>query len=281
MKKTKVVCTIGPASEQKDFLEKLIGTAGMNVMRMNLSHGDHVEQGFRIKNVKALNAEKGWFTGMILDTKGPEIRTGYLENDEPGGDITTQNYVHAENIQMQIDRHYFKPFLEQNRAIYPKDIYEVVHIVDMDGVFIPDENIHEDSCNKFLYLPDGIHANSIENASIRNEKKRSVLTELINTHEIKVKQKKVPYSIYFFSSNLDHFFSDNANNTQKWQSATELSSQFMHDEDCFVKTVMNTPGCLTDMDYSDSWEFIKESMHSIERHSNINILIDRILNKAN
>ncbi|MDE5715560.1 MAG: pyruvate kinase [Anaeroplasmataceae bacterium] len=83
MKKTKVVCTIGPASEQKDCLEKLIGTAGMNVMRMNFSHGDYEEQGFRIKNVKALNAEKGWNTGMMLDTKGPEIRTGYLENDEP------------------------------------------------------------------------------------------------------------------------------------------------------------------------------------------------------
>ena len=83
MKKTKVVCTIGPASEQKDCLEKLIGTAGMNVMRMNFSHGDYEEQGFRIKNVKALNAEHGWFTGMCLDTKGPEIRTGYLENDEP------------------------------------------------------------------------------------------------------------------------------------------------------------------------------------------------------
>lgn len=83
MKKTKVVCTIGPASEQKDCLEKLIGTAGMNVMRMNFSQGDYEEQGFRIKNIKALNAEKGWNTGMMLDTKGPEIRTGYLENDEP------------------------------------------------------------------------------------------------------------------------------------------------------------------------------------------------------
>ena len=83
MKKTKLVCTIGPASEQKDCLEKLIGTAGMNVMRMNLSHGDHDEQGFRIRNVKALNAEKGWNVGMALDTKGPEIRTGYLKNDEP------------------------------------------------------------------------------------------------------------------------------------------------------------------------------------------------------
>lgn len=82
MKKTKMVCTIGPASEQKDQLESLIN-AGMNVMRMNLSHGDHVEQGFRIKNVKELNKEKGWNIGMMLDTKGPEIRTGYLKNDDP------------------------------------------------------------------------------------------------------------------------------------------------------------------------------------------------------
>jgi pyruvate kinase len=83
MKKTKVVCTIGPASEMKDCLEKLIGTAGMNVMRMNFSHGDYEEQGFRIKNVKELNKEKNWNVGMALDTKGPEIRTGYLKNDEP------------------------------------------------------------------------------------------------------------------------------------------------------------------------------------------------------
>ncbi|MBO5542896.1 MAG: pyruvate kinase, partial [Acholeplasmatales bacterium] len=85
MKKTKVVCTIGPASEQKDCLEKLIGTARMNVMRMNFSHGDYDEQGFRIKNVKALNAEKGWFTGMALDTKGPEIRTGELNMSDAEG----------------------------------------------------------------------------------------------------------------------------------------------------------------------------------------------------
>ncbi|MGM9971355.1 MAG: pyruvate kinase [Anaeroplasmataceae bacterium] len=82
MKKTKVVCTIGPASEQKETLEKLIGV-GMNVMRMNFSHGDYEEQGFRIKNVKAINEEQGINVGMMLDTKGPEIRTGYLVNDEP------------------------------------------------------------------------------------------------------------------------------------------------------------------------------------------------------
>ena len=103
MKKTKVVCTIGPASEKKDFLERLIGIAGMNVMRMNFSHGDYEEQGFRIKNVKELNKEHGWFTGIALDTKGPEIRTGYLQNDEPvmlhKGDIirVTMDYSYLGN----------------------------------------------------------------------------------------------------------------------------------------------------------------------------------------
>ena len=82
MKKTKVVCTIGPASEQKEMLVKLIN-AGMSVMRMNFSHGDHAEQGFRINNIKALNEEMGWNVGIALDTKGPEIRTGYLKDDKP------------------------------------------------------------------------------------------------------------------------------------------------------------------------------------------------------
>ena len=103
MKKTKVVCTIGPASEQKETLKKLINEAGMNVMRMNFSHGDYEEQGFRIKNVKELNKENNWHVGMMLDTKGPEIRTGYLENDEPvmlhKGDIirVTMDYSYLGN----------------------------------------------------------------------------------------------------------------------------------------------------------------------------------------
>jgi pyruvate kinase len=85
MKKTKIVCTIGPSSEQKDQLKSLI-EAGMNVMRMNFSHGSYEEQGARVKNVKELNKENGWNVGIMLDTKGPEIRTGYLvgSTDENG-----------------------------------------------------------------------------------------------------------------------------------------------------------------------------------------------------
>ena len=74
-KKTRVVCTIGPASEDEKMLRKLI-LAGMNVMRLNFSHGDFEEHGGRIKTVRKLSKELNKNIAILLDTKGPEIRTG-------------------------------------------------------------------------------------------------------------------------------------------------------------------------------------------------------------
>jgi len=74
MKKTKIVCTIGPASEEIDTLVKLID-AGMNVARLNFSHGDHEEHLNRINNIREASKRTGKMVGIMLDTKGPEIRT--------------------------------------------------------------------------------------------------------------------------------------------------------------------------------------------------------------
>lgn len=75
MKKTKIVCTIGPASETPEMLEKLI-LNGLNVVRMNFSHGDHAEQLNKVQITKALNKKLGTNVALLLDTKGPEIRLG-------------------------------------------------------------------------------------------------------------------------------------------------------------------------------------------------------------
>lgn len=74
-KKTRIVCTIGPASENEVMLKKLI-LAGMNVMRLNFSHGDFEEHGGRIVTVRKLSKEVDKNIAILLDTKGPEIRTG-------------------------------------------------------------------------------------------------------------------------------------------------------------------------------------------------------------
>ena len=75
MRKTKIICTIGPASEQEETLEKMM-LAGMNVARINFSHGTHQEQAGRIAKVRAAAKKAGAVIPLLLDTKGPEMRLG-------------------------------------------------------------------------------------------------------------------------------------------------------------------------------------------------------------
>lgn len=80
MRKTKIVCTIGPSSESLENTKKLIN-AGMNVARLNFSHGDFEEHGNRIINIRKANMELGTSVAILLDTKGPEIRLGKLKEE--------------------------------------------------------------------------------------------------------------------------------------------------------------------------------------------------------
>ena len=75
IKRTKIVCTLGPASEKEEVLRELM-KSGLNVCRMNFSHGSHEEHKGRMDLVKKLREELGQPTAILLDTKGPEIRTG-------------------------------------------------------------------------------------------------------------------------------------------------------------------------------------------------------------
>lgn len=79
MRKTKIVSTIGPASESTEILTKLI-ESGMNVARLNFSHGDFNEHGERIKSINQAAKKTGKTVAILLDTKGPEIRTGTFKD---------------------------------------------------------------------------------------------------------------------------------------------------------------------------------------------------------
>ena len=79
MRKTKIICTLGPVSESKEMIKKL-AEAGMNICRLNFSHGGFDEQLNRINNIRAVEKEEGLTLGILLDTKGPEIRCGVFEN---------------------------------------------------------------------------------------------------------------------------------------------------------------------------------------------------------
>ena len=81
MRKTKIVCTLGPAVDDYQKLVSLC-KAGMNVARINFSHGDYEQQSKRIDLFKKVRDDLGLPIPLMLDTKGPEIRIGKFENDE-------------------------------------------------------------------------------------------------------------------------------------------------------------------------------------------------------
>ncbi|MBR3751702.1 MAG: pyruvate kinase, partial [Ruminiclostridium sp.] len=79
MRKTKIICTMGPATDDPAVLEALIQN-GMNVARFNFSHGNHEEQKARLEKLKAARQKLGIPVAALLDTKGPEIRLKTFTN---------------------------------------------------------------------------------------------------------------------------------------------------------------------------------------------------------
>ena len=81
MKKTKIVCTMGPNSNDLNVMRELV-KQGMDIARFNFSHGDHEEQKGRMDALKKIREEEGKHIAILLDTKGPEIRTGLLKDGQ-------------------------------------------------------------------------------------------------------------------------------------------------------------------------------------------------------
>ena len=104
MKRTKIICTMGPNTDDEEMMRKL-AKAGMDIARFNFSHGDHEEQKTRMDLLKKVRKELKLPIAILLDTKGPEIRTGILEGGqkvylEEGSQFTlTTEQIEGNNIR--------------------------------------------------------------------------------------------------------------------------------------------------------------------------------------
>lgn len=103
MKKTKMVCTLGPASDSKEILTKMI-QGGLNVARLNFSHGSHEEHAGRIQRIKEVRKELNIPVALMLDTKGPEIRTGDLKEGKVTLETGKKIVLTSEQIEGDADR---------------------------------------------------------------------------------------------------------------------------------------------------------------------------------
>ncbi len=94
---TKIVCTIGPATDSRDMIRKLI-LEGMDTMRLNFSHSDYDEHRVRLDHLEALNKELNANVASLLDTKGPEIRTHDFENGQAIISVGDRVAIHMDEI---------------------------------------------------------------------------------------------------------------------------------------------------------------------------------------
>ena len=127
LKKTKIVCTLGPSSNTPEIIEKMI-KAGMNVARFNFSHGSHEEHKQRIDMVRAASQKLGIPVALLLDTKGPEIRLGKFKNGsimmEAGKDFT----LTARDVEGD------ETIASMNYKELPQDVKAGDHILLSDGL---------------------------------------------------------------------------------------------------------------------------------------------------
>jgi len=156
MKKTKIVCTLGPASDTTEILTELIN-AGMNVARFNFSHGSHEEHLERFNKLKAAREETGKLVAILLDTKGPEIRTHEIENNQ------------AELIQgttVRIAMNEIVGNAEKFSVSYP----ELINDVELDTKILIDDGLIE------------LNVTAIDHES------QEIVTEVLNSGTIKTKK---------------------------------------------------------------------------------------------
>ncbi|MFA5480645.1 MAG: pyruvate kinase, partial [Candidatus Muiribacteriota bacterium] len=97
MRRTKIVVTLGPATDNEKVLIKLID-AGMNVARCNFSHADYEEHLNRVKMLKKVCKKTGKKVSLLMDTKGPEIRTGHFENGKISLEASNQVTLTTEDV---------------------------------------------------------------------------------------------------------------------------------------------------------------------------------------
>ncbi len=127
MRKTKIICTIGPASEDLDIIMQMM-EAGMNVARLNFSHGTHEEHRQRINKLRYAGQQRRSPLAIMLDTRGPEIRTGLLENKKV--QLKSGQQFNLTNRSIKGD----ESQVEINYANLPREVHKDNIILLADGL---------------------------------------------------------------------------------------------------------------------------------------------------
>ena len=189
-------------------------------------------------------------------------------------DITTKNGVNVSNILSRIGN-IVKQYAKDNH-FSKSNFQEIIHLVDMDGAYIPDESVIEDlSAERPVYSLSAIHTANREGIVSRNEQKRKNIDKLCGCSQI----WSLPYQVYFMSCNLDHVLYNklNSTDTEKEDDSYKFAYRYKNNTAEFITYISESAFSLTE-GYKESWNYIKDGLHSLERHTNFGLCFQELVN---
>ena len=183
------------------------------------------------------------------------------------GDITTERGVTSGRILNRVGNE-IRSYAKSNHFT-SRDFQEIIHIVDMDGAYIPDGCVTEnDSAVSLVYSDAGIETRTPSAVIARNRQKRQNLDKLCDSDQI----WNVPYRIFYMSCNLDHVLYNkrNSSDAEKEHHSYAFARRYRDDMEGFQKFITGSDFSVV-MGYRESWKFIKEGTESLKRYTNLGL----------
>lgn len=186
------------------------------------------------------------------------------------GDITQKDYVSADRILVKINEQI--DGIKSKYRYHSNDFIRIIHITDMDGVYIPDTAVKEANVAEIQYHESHIDAKNVNAVLERNKRKGEVLYKLRKTGKV----NGIPYRIYFNSCNLEHVlynelkdFSDE----EKQQLSDDFADQYEGNVNAFLAFISD-PLIAAPGTYQKSWDYIEKGKNSLQRHSNMHLIFE-------
>ena len=197
--------------------------------------------------------------------------------DVQNGDVLT-DWNQDKNVKNTIGG-VIKAYLKKTK-FRASDLKWVFQITDSDGVFIPGNQVKVDEQKELFYDESSIFVSNVQRKKQieqRNEKKAKNMDVLSTTSHFNLERVKIPYSIYYFSTNLDHVLWGERNELQHQK--TRKAEQFIETLECTLEEFLWTysairQGELTEQAYNKSWSYLSENVNSLKRVTNITLLFE-------
>ena len=194
------------------------------------------------------------------------------------GDITTQKDTNSSNIVNKVTA-LVKAYADSNH-LKKKNFKRVIHILDMDGVYINDSLVsYNKDLTSTVYRDDCIETPTVQAILDRNRQKKGCLNVISSKEYI---WRDLPYQAYFMSCNLDHVLYDKLNLTdeEKEKFSFNFAKKYKENLDLFKSFILDPSFSLHKMSYRDSWSFIKDKNRSLKRYTNFGLCMG-LDNKSN